>query len=64
MTVGAGEGRRAHAPLAVDRSGEEGDAALLEERARGIDVVDPDAELEPEPVARAATGAGSTCSRT
>src|SRR6266498_3127449 len=47
VAVGVGEGRGAHAPDAVDRAGEEGDAALLEERTDGVDVVDPDAELEP-----------------
>src|SRR5436305_6268038 len=47
VAVGVGERRGSHAPHAVDRAGEEGDAALFEERADVVDVVDPDAELEP-----------------
>src|SRR4029079_16878947 len=54
VTVRIGERGDAHAPLAVDRAGQQLDAALLERRAGRVDVVDPDAQLEP----RAGLGSG------
>src|SRR5919106_3037710 len=47
VTVGIGENRGAHAPLAVDRAVEERDSATRQLLAHRVGVVDPDRELEP-----------------
>jgi hypothetical protein len=49
VAVRIGERRGAHAPGSVDWTSEERRAALLHQPAYGIDVVDPEAELEAGP---------------
>src|SRR5437764_13927627 len=60
VAVGIDEGRRPPSPRPVRRTGEQLDAALLQNRAHRVDVLDPDVSWNLEPASRLATAAGST----